>query len=185
MATPVLQLLSAPVRPMLELYLASSPLAVPGWAAVVGAMVAAAVWLMLRVDVAYAEHALAASRRQAERLRRMQAGGAVAAAGAERRRVRLPAPRFLGSCRPLARRQLTELARNPRVLLGPALLTALVLVPLFTAQFVPFDFRRTRPHRLPPLAAAAAAAAAAAGRGRGRAGPHARARGLGCRCSAR
>lgn len=169
--TPVLRGLTLPVRPLTELFLAADALAAAGWAALVLAMVVAVGAAVVRLDVAYGEHALEVSRRQAERLRRLQSGGATA--GRAGFRPRVPRLRLLGPAAPLARRQLLELSRNPRALLGPVfvigiLLVVLVLLPALDAavpgealpalaypalaavvaapvlvpQLVPFDFRR-------------------------------------------
>jgi ABC-2 type transport system permease protein len=166
-----LRAVTLPVRPLVELYLAVPPLAVAAWAAASLALIAAAGAAVVRIDVHYAEHAIEVSRRRAERLRRMQSGGAAAGRGGFRPRV--PELRLLGAAAPLARRQLLELSRNPRTLLGPALVIAFILVPvvllpaigggalredlralalpalavvvaapLLMPQLVPFDFRR-------------------------------------------
>jgi ABC-2 type transport system permease protein len=172
MATPAMWLLSLPVRPFLELYLATSPQALLGWTAASVALLTAVVGATIRVDVAYSEYALGASRRQAERLKRMQSGRARVTRRDGGTAPRVPSLAFLGGAAPLARRQLLELSRSPRVLLGPVFfvgamlfvligiplldgtgpretrivagiaLGLVVVIPLMIAQFVPYDFRR-------------------------------------------
>jgi len=159
--------LSLVARPYAELMAAGSVAAGVGWAAVSLGVIAAEVRLMMLFDAAYAERSLVVSRRTHQRLERLRTGGtALSAAAPSRLRIRPPPLPFLGPAAPLARRQLAELARNPRAVLVPLGLAGLwmagiaaaarddagvagvlvaavcVVLPVMFSPHIPFDFRR-------------------------------------------
>ena len=154
---------SVVTRPYVELFFAEGAGAALRWAAIGLAILAIELVLLMAFDVAFTERSLAVSRRAHERLAKMRAGGGAFAPGATRLRFTAPRLGFLGRAAPLARRQLTELARNPKALIPAVLMTGVWLVALvvdpggadpalvvaigvvlpvaFTAH-LPFDFRR-------------------------------------------
>jgi Putative ABC exporter len=154
---------SVATRPYVELFFADGAGAALGWAALCLAILAVELGLLMAFDVAFTERSLAVSRRMHARLAKMRSGGGTFAPGATRLRFTAPRLAFLGRAAPLARRQLTELARNPKALVPAVLMTGVWLVALvvdpdgadpslvvtigvvlpvaFTAH-LPFDFRR-------------------------------------------
>lgn len=133
---PLLRTLSLPARPVVELLLAPDLVHALLWLGVSLAVIVLALAVMIRADVAFTEHALAASRKMAERAIRMRSGGsAFAAAGPSR--VRMPVPRlgFLGTAGGLARRQMLEATRNPKPIIGLAgFMTLVAAMPLILEQ---------------------------------------------------
>jgi hypothetical protein len=130
--SPVVQLLAMPARPFVELFVARDGAAAIFWAAIALAVLAAAIAMVLMLDVAITERALASSRKVTARLQRIRQGGGASAAGRFRpRHLRMPSLDFLGAGAPLAVRQLRELVRNPRgaltVLVGTIVWLALVV----------------------------------------------------------
>lgn len=141
LATPAVRLLTLPMHPLAEAYVAPTTAGVLTWSAAAAAVLALATGLVFALDVAYSERAVAVSRRALQRLR--QAGAGHAGGVSRPWKLRLPVPelRFLGGGAPLARRQTLELLRNPRALIlpfaVPALYAALFLVvPILRGQKV-------------------------------------------------
>ena len=125
--------ISIVTRPFGELFVASQAGAALGWLALCVAIIAAEVALVMAFDAASTERALVVSRRAHERMQRARSGGGVylgAAPGG--RRLRAPDFAFLGRAAPLARRQLTELMRNPRALVPAFLMSSVWMVAIVT-----------------------------------------------------
>lgn len=105
---------TAPTQPFARLFTAASVPDALLWLGACLAELGVLTLVILGLDVAYEESAIASSRRVQERLRRMRSGeGAFLPTASRARRRRVPAlPRF-GGAGPVARRQFLELVRNP------------------------------------------------------------------------
>jgi len=112
---PVFEVLSWLTRPFLEVFLADSVLDLVKWSVVACAILGAQLALMLVLDVAYMEGALAQAQRMQEAIRRMRSGGgAFAAMGPAKTRFRLPPFPALAGAGPIAWRHCQEMLRNLR-----------------------------------------------------------------------
>jgi hypothetical protein len=112
---PPVAFLSSITRPLIEVYLAETFSALVFWTAVTAGLFAILLGITLAFDVAYTEGALERAQKVARALARMRSGGgAFAAGGARRGRLRVPQFPFLRGAGPIAWRQSQELIRNYR-----------------------------------------------------------------------
>ncbi len=112
---PIMQTVSWITRPFVEVFLAASPLELLKWITVGVAILGVELALMLVLDVAYVEGAMAQGRRVQAAMKRMRSGGgAFAAYGSTRAGFRLPTFPYLGGIGPIAWRQCQEMTRNIR-----------------------------------------------------------------------
>jgi len=141
-----------------------------GWGALAVAIDLALLLLVLRLDVNYAESAIAASQRLYRRLQQVRRGGGLAWTAASQPKLRVPAFPWLGGAGPIVRRQLIGAVRTARglffflllmgipmgmMLMGSrqnhnaaigALPGVLAFLTVFFTQMVPFDFRGDLDH---------------------------------------
>lgn len=112
--SPFVVVATAPTQPFAQLFTADTYGGVLLWLLACVAEMALMVVLLLRLDVAFEEAALASSRKMQERIRRMRSGeGAFLPSAGSARRRRIPRLPRLGGIGPVARRQLLDLVRNP------------------------------------------------------------------------
>ncbi|HET6228903.1 MAG TPA: putative ABC exporter domain-containing protein [Longimicrobiaceae bacterium] len=174
--SPALWAASLPARPFAETFAAADDAHLALWSAASLAVIAAEIGLMMMLDVAWTERSLAVGRRIEARRRRVGGGGSGEWEGTaprtKTRRVAVPELRFLGAGGALARRQLLELWRSPRSLVGVCVVAAIfvgitvgiplamgdrgsvppemarislgfcLFFPLLATANLPFDFRR-------------------------------------------
>ena len=136
-----------------------------GWGALALVIDLGLLMVVLRLDVNYADSAIAASRKLYDRLERVRRGGALAWGAEGMARVRLPQLPRLGGAGPIARRQLIHAVRTSKGLafillvmavpiaimltssrqdhkIGMAMLPGMLgFATIFLIQMVPFDFR--------------------------------------------
>ena len=141
-----------------------------GWGALAAAIDLALLVLVLRLDVNYADSAIAASQRLYRRLEQVRRGGGLAWTAGSQPKMHLPGLPWLGGAGPIVRRQLIHAVRTARgmlfflvvmgiplgiMLVGSrqnhsvaigALLGVLMFVTFFFTQMVPFDFRGDLDH---------------------------------------
>jgi len=141
-----------------------------GWGALAAAIDLALLALVLRLDVNYAESAIAASQRLYRRLEQVRRGGGLAWTAASQPKLRVAAFPWLGGAGPIVRRQLIGALRTARgllfflvvmgipfgmMLVGTrqshnaamgALPGVLMFLTVFFTQMVPFDFRGDLDH---------------------------------------
>ena len=141
-----------------------------GWGALAAAIDLALLVLVLRLDVNYAESAIAASQRLYRRLEQVRRGGGLAWTAASQPKMHLPALPWLGGAGPIVRRQLIHAVRTARGLLFLLILFGipigmmlfisrqshsvamgglpglLIFITFFFTQMVPFDFRGDLDH---------------------------------------
>ncbi len=141
-----------------------------GWGVLAAAIDLALLALVLRLDVNYAESAIAASRRLYRRMEQVRRGGGLAWTAASQPKMHLPWLPWLGGAGPIVRRQLIHAVRTARGLLFflivmgmpfgimlvasrgdhkvaiGALPGVLMFITVFFTQMVPFDFRGDLDH---------------------------------------
>jgi hypothetical protein len=126
-----LRWLSWPLRPLVEIYVAETPMDLALWAGVSIALLALLIGAMTLFDVAYAESAIARAQKVQRALERVRSGGSpFAARGVKRGRLHVPRLPYWGGAGPVAWRQLQELTRNYR-----GVLVMGVMVFLFIGMF--------------------------------------------------
>ena len=99
-----------------------------GWGALAAAIDLALLALVLRLDVNYAESAIAASQRLYRRLEQVRRGGGLAWTAASQPKMHLPGLPWLGGAGPIVRRQLIHALRTARGLLFFLILRFVLLV---------------------------------------------------------
>jgi len=141
-----------------------------GWGALAAAIDLAFLVLVLRLDVNYAESAIAASQRLYRRLEQVRRGGGLAWTVGSQPKMHLPGLPWLGGAGPIVRRQLIGAVRTARgllfflvvmgipmgiILVGSrqnhsaamgALPGVLIFITFIFTQMVPFDFRGDLDH---------------------------------------
>ncbi len=170
--SPLVRALSLPFVPFVETFAAASiPMAL-GWAGVSGLSLFLVLFVMTRLDAAYEEVALEASRKMQKKLGRMRSGAGVwGASGPQHTRFSVPRFPRLEGAGAIAWRQAIAMLRNRRGILGVALFVTLwpalfavialsmddpaksrvivlsmipvvVAIGALSTQNLPFDFRR-------------------------------------------
>lgn len=120
-SSPAVVVVTAPAIPFARLFTAPDVGEAALWFLACAAETAVLLSIILRLDVAFEEAAIASSRRMQERLARMRSGEGAFVPSADRaRRRRVPMLPRLGGVGPVARRQLLELVRNPSSVLWTA-----------------------------------------------------------------
>lgn len=171
-ASPWFDVAILPTRPLGEAFAARTWGEALLWMGVCAGLILAVGAASLASRVDFRERSLVSSAKRFERLRRMRGAraGYASAAGPARRRLPVPAFRFLGAAAPLARRQVYELGRGLRTLwsllftaglaffyvivmpsflddepatrLGVTLVVLVVVFPLLASGGFSIDFRR-------------------------------------------
>lgn len=101
------------------------------WSAASIGVLAILVAIMMALDVAFLESAVATSRKAQKKLERARGGGgAMSVSGPSKARFSLPHLPFLGGAGALAWRQLTEVTRHPKPILMLGFMMALFLLPM-------------------------------------------------------
>ena len=101
------------------------------WSAASIGVLAILVAIMMALDVAFLESAVATSRKVQKKLERARGGGgAMSVSGPSKARFSLPHLPFLGGAGALAWRQLTEVTRHPKPILMLGFMMALFLLPM-------------------------------------------------------
>jgi len=154
---------TAPARVFVEVFVSESSMDFVLWGSAGIAILGAMFLLIVRLDVAYAEGALASSQIVQERLRRAQSGGSAVAVSAGK--VSIPLLPWLGGAGPLAWRQTIEVVRGIRRIMflaltlvgvpvavvfaspraeegAPVSLVMVLMMTVMTAQNLTLDFRR-------------------------------------------
>ena len=129
-AHPVVQIVTLPFLPFANTFAATSILDTLLWSAVSCAVLASLLAIVMKLDVAYEEAALAVSRDVRRKLERMRSGGGGAMAMMGPSSAKFSVPHFpeFGGAGPIAWRQTVEIVRNAR-----AVMTSMVLLLLMPA----------------------------------------------------
>jgi len=129
--TPGIQQVAWITRPFIEVLGSPDVSRMLLWSAASIGVLAILVAIMMALDLAYLEGAVATSRKFQKMLERARGGGgAMSVSGPSKARFSLPHLPFLGGAGALAWRQLTEVTRHPKPILMLGFMMALFLLPM-------------------------------------------------------
>ncbi len=126
---PVIAPLGMITRPFIEIFLAEDLAALLRASLIASGMIGCAVGALFIGDVAYSESAIATTRAMQRRLQRIRGGaGGGSGAAPSKAYFSLPAPPRFGGAGPIAWKQMLEMLRNPRALLGFGTMITIMIV---------------------------------------------------------
>jgi hypothetical protein len=129
--TPGIQQAAWITRPFIEVLGSPDVSRMLLWSAASIGVLAILVAILMALDVAFLESAVATSRKVQKKLERARGGGgAMSVSGPSKARFSLPHLPFLGGAGALAWRQLTEVTRHPKPILMLGFMMAMFLLPM-------------------------------------------------------